>query len=211
MKYKYSPPFLLQKIFSDFIWKTSNKKILLTFDDGPTKEATIKILSILKSNRIKALFFCVGNNLRMHPQLTKKIIEEGHVIGNHTMNHKRLTQMSREESIEEISSLNKLMNEKFNYDLRYFRPPYGTFNLRTNRILRELNLKCVMWNLLTYDFENDFEKVKYSIDNYLQNNSVIVFHDSIKCSSIIEASLNYTIEKASKNSYEFGEPEDCLK
>ena len=211
MKYKYSPPFLLQTIFSDFIWKTSNKKLLLTFDDGPTEETTLKILNILKFNSIKALFFCVGNNLKKHPQLTEKIIEEGHVIGNHTMNHKQLTQMSKEESIEEINSLNKLMNEKLSYDIKYFRPPYGRFNSKTKHLLNNLNLKCVMWNLLTYDFENDFEKVKYSIDNYLQNNSVIVFHDSIKCSSIIEASLNYTIENVTKNGFEFGEPEDCLK
>ena len=72
-------------------------------------------------------------------------------------------------------------------------------------------MKCVMWNLLTYDFENDIEKVKYAIDNYLNKNSIIVFHDSIKCSDIIEKSLNYTIEQVSKNGFEFGEPEDCLK
>jgi len=211
LRYKYSPPVLVQKIFSDFIWKTSNNKLLLTFDDGPTEDSTTKILNTLKFNNIKAVFFCVGNNLRKHPQLTKKIIDEGHVIGNHTMNHKRLTQMSREESIEEINSLNKLMNEKFNYDLKYFRPPYGRFNLKTKNLLNDLNLKCFMWNLLTYDFENDFAKVKYSIDNYMMNNSVIVFHDSVKCVDTIETSLNYTIENAAKNGFEFGEPEDCLK
>jgi len=211
LKYKYSPPVLVQKIFSDFIWKTSNNKLLLTFDDGPTEDSTTKILNTLKFNNIKAVFFCVGNNLRKHPQLTKKIIDEGHVIGNHTMNHKRLTQMSREESIEEINSLNKLMNENFNYEVKYFRPPHGRYNLKTKKLLTEFNLKCVMWNLLTYDFENDFAKVKYSINNYLQNNSVIVFHDSVKCVDIIETSLNYTIENAAKNGFEFGEPEDCLK
>jgi peptidoglycan/xylan/chitin deacetylase (PgdA/CDA1 family) len=119
--------------------------------------------------------------------------------------------MNREESVEEISSFNSLMKEKFNYNVKYFRPPYGRFNLKTGGILKELNLKSVMWNLLTYDFENGFEKVKYSVDNYLNKNSIIVFHDSVKCGDIIEESLNYTIEQVSKKGFLFWESEDCLK
>ncbi len=68
--------------------------------------------------------------------------------------------MKREESVEEISSFNNLMKEKFNYDVKYFRPPLGRFNLKTNGILNELNLKCVMWNLLTYDFDEQCGKGK---------------------------------------------------
>lgn len=211
MRYKYHPPYLVKKLFNDFVWETSNNKILLTFDDGPTKAATQKIVSLLKANEIKATFFCVGNNIKKHPELTEKILEDGHTVANHTMNHKLLTRMNREESVEELSSFNSLMEEKFNYDIIYFRPPYGRFNLKTNGLLKELNLKSVMWNLLTYDFENSYEKVKYSINNYLNKNSIIVFHDSIKCGDIIEESLNYTIEQVSKKGFVFGEPEDCLK
>ena len=83
--------------------------------------------------------------------------------------------------------------------------------MKTSSILKELNLECVMWNLLTYDYENNFEKVKFAINNYLNENSIIVFHDSIKCSDIIEEALNYTIEQADKRGFKFGEPEDCLK
>jgi len=211
LRYKYHPPYLVKKLFNDFIWETSDNKVLLTFDDGPTEAATGKILRVLKGNQIKAVFFCVGNNIKRHPELTEKILEDGHTIANHTMNHKILTQMNREESVEEISLFNSLMREKFNYDVKYFRPPYGRFNLKTNGILNELNLKSVMWNLLTYDFENNIEKVKYSINNYLRKNSIIVFHDSIKSSDIIEDSLNYTIDQISKKGFEFGEPKDCLK
>jgi hypothetical protein len=77
--------------------------------------------------------------------------------------------------------------------------------------MKELNMKCVMWNLLTYDFENNVEKVKYAIEKYLQRNSVIVFHDNIKSNTIIETVLNYTIDLAGKKGFEFGEPADCLK
>jgi peptidoglycan/xylan/chitin deacetylase (PgdA/CDA1 family) len=211
LNFLYSPPVLVKKLFGNFIWQTSNNKILLSFDDGPTETVTLKILTVLSKNKIKAIFFCVGNNINKYPDLTKIILAEGHTIANHTMSHKLITKMSWEEAANEISTFNNLIKEKFNYEVRYFRPPHGRFNLKTNSIIRNLNLKGVMWNLLTYDFENDYKKVQHSIDNYLAANSLIVFHDNIKCSSIIEDSLKYTIDKAVENGYTFGEPEDCLK
>ena len=211
MNLLYRPPVLVQKLFGNFIWKSSNNKILLTFDDGPTEETTLKILSVLKSHRIKAVFFCVGNNINQYPESARKILEDGHIIANHTMNHRVLPKMNRVEAIDEIKSFNELMKEKFNYNVKYFRPPHGRFNLKTSRLLNSLNLKCVMWNLLTYDFENSLKKVQLAINNYLSESSIIVFHNSIKSSDIIEASLNHTIDQAGKKGYQFGEPEDCLK
>jgi peptidoglycan-N-acetylglucosamine deacetylase len=211
LRYKYHPPIIVQKLFNNFIWKTSNNKILLTFDDGPTEAATLKILSILRVNQIKAVFFCVGNNIKQQPELVVKLLKDGHSIANHTMSHRLLTQMNVEESIQEINSFNDLMKEKFDYTVKYFRPPHGRFNLRINSILNSLNMKCVMWSLLTYDYENEIEKVKYTIDKYLKANSIIVFHDSAKCFDIIEQALNYTIGQADKKGFKFGEPEDCLK
>lgn len=211
MKYLYNPPLFLKSINRKFQWNTRNNKILLTFDDGPTETATVKILSTLKVNQLKAVFFCVGNNIKKHPSLVQNIIDDGHLIASHTMSHKMLTKMSREESIKELGAVNDLMKEKFNYKVKYFRPPYGRFNLKTNNILNELNMKCIMWNLLSYDYQNNIDRVKYAIDNHLNKNSIIVFHDNIKCCEIIEEALNYTIAQAEKKGYEFGEPEDCLK
>jgi peptidoglycan/xylan/chitin deacetylase (PgdA/CDA1 family) len=201
----------VKKLFNDFIWQTSNNKILITFDDGPSATTTPKILDLLAKNEIRAAFFCLGKNIRSDPELTNQIIKEGHLIANHTMEHKLLNRMNNTEALEELRSFNKLMKEKFNYDIKYFRPPQGRFNLRTKGLLKNLDLKNVMWSLLSYDFENDFEKVKYGIDNYLRENSIVVFHDNIKSNSIIEESLNYTINFAENNAFEFGEPEDCLR
>ena len=211
MNLNYRPLFFVQKLFRNFIWNTSNNKILLTFDDGPTELITLKILSILRNNKLKSVFFCVGNNIIKYPSLVEKILEDGHTIANHTMNHKLLTKLNREEATKEIQLFNNFMKEKFNYKVKYFRPPYGRFNLKTNRILTKLGLKCVMWNLLTYDFQNSIDKVKFGINNYLKENSIIVLHDNIKCSGIIEEALNYTIEQADRKGFNFGEPEDCLK
>jgi peptidoglycan/xylan/chitin deacetylase (PgdA/CDA1 family) len=211
LKYYYNPPSIVKFLNRNFYWSTRNNKILLTFDDGPTEAATPKILSILRANHLKAVFFCVGNNIKNQQALAQRILSDGHTIANHTMNHKLLTKMSREVSIVELSTFNELMKDKFNYKVKYFRPAHGRFNFKTNGILKELNLKCVMWNLLTYDYENNIEKVKYAIDSYLNENSILVFHDSIKCSGIIEEALNYTIKQADKMDFKFGEPEDCLK
>lgn len=207
----FTPPKLITRLFSNFIWKTSNNKILLTFDDGPTEDATLRILKVLNANHLKAMFFCVGNNIKNRQALAGEILSEGHTIATHTMNHKLLTKMNRKELISDITAFKDLMNEKFNYDIKFFRPPYGIFNLRTNSVLNELNIKCVMWNLLTYDYENNIKKVKFAVDNYLKENSILVFHDSIKCSYIIEEALNHTIEQVNNRGMEFGEPEECLK
>src|SRR5690606_24603964 len=180
MKYKYNPPYLVKKIFRSFQWESKCNKALLTFDDGPIPQTTELILKKLNEDNLKAVFFCVGDNIRKFPDLAEAIISEGHTIGNHTFNHKKLTGMNREESIKEIVSFNNLLQDNFNFKVKYFRPPYGRFNLSTSFTLKKMNLQNVMWSLLTYDFKNDFSVVKSSVNYYLKNNSIIILHDSIK-------------------------------
>jgi peptidoglycan/xylan/chitin deacetylase (PgdA/CDA1 family) len=207
----YRPPLVVQKLFIDFIWQTSNDKILLTFDDGPTDRTTPIIFDTLNRYKIKAVFFCVGENVQKFPELTKQLINDGHLIANHTMKHKLIPKISRYEAEIEIKSFNNLLKEKFNYDVKYFRPPHGRFNFKTNGLLKKQNLKCVMWSLLSHDYKNKFKKVKHGVDQYLKRNSIMVFHDNLKSNSIIEESINYTIDVVAKKGFEFGEPEDCLK
>jgi peptidoglycan/xylan/chitin deacetylase (PgdA/CDA1 family) len=77
--------------------------------------------------------------------------------------------------------------------------------------VNETGMKCVMWNLLTYDYKNDIKRVKFSIDNYLQNNSIIVLHDNNKSSDFIVDSIKYIADTAAAKGFEFGVPEECLK
>jgi peptidoglycan/xylan/chitin deacetylase (PgdA/CDA1 family) len=210
MKYFYNPPSIIKKIFSDFIWETNNSQILLTFDDGPIFESTEIILDILKEQNKRAVFFCVGNNVKKNPALANEIIEDGHIIGNHTFNHSVLTKLDAASISAEIDSVNHLLNDTLNYSVKYFRPPHGKFDFRIKRILKQKNINNVMWSLLTYDYKNDFNIVKYSIDNYLKANSIIVFHDSIKSAAIIRQSLDYLFEAVDKKGFTIGEPEECL-
>jgi len=95
MRYKYNPPLIIKKIFNNFIWETSNNKILLTFDDGPNPGTTEIILEELNNQKIKAVFFCVGNNIHKYPELAKDILANGHLIANHTYNHKIISSAAR--------------------------------------------------------------------------------------------------------------------
>ncbi len=210
LKIKYDPPSIIKKLFNDFHWNTSNNKILLTFDDGPTIESTGIILNLLAQNKIKAVFFCVGNNVRNNQSLAKEILDEGHLIGNHTFNHKRLTKISNEEAVKEIDSFNNLIKEKFDYEVKFFRPPYGRFTISTQGILKKKNMKCVMWSLLTQDYKNDFNIVKFAVQNYLKSDSVMVLHDSIKSKNIISDSIKFVIDESNKRGFEIGEPSGCL-
>lgn len=210
-KYSYLPPKIISSLFKDFYWKTTNGKILLTFDDGPIPESTNSLINLLDKFNLKAMFFCVGENIKKYPAIAKELIEEGHTIANHTFNHKILTKISRDETFHQIKALQDIAEEKLNYEINYFRPPHGRFKLSTNSILKKLKLKNVMWSLLSGDFTGEKNFVKKGIEKYLTKNSIVVFHDNLKSKDILDYSIKYLMETAAKNNFEIGEPEECLK
>lgn len=211
MKFLYDPPQIIKSVFDSFLWDTKNEEVLFTFDDGPNPGTTEILLDLLKERNIKALFFCLGENIEKHPGLCRRIIEEGHTIGNHTYSHKRINKVSREVINAEIEKTNSLLKDKFNYDVKYFRPPHGRFTLSTKKILHKHNLINVMWSLLTWDYKGSFNKVQKSIRNYLKNNSIIVLHDSDKTKLILQDSVNLIVEEAQKRNLKIGDPVNCLK
>jgi peptidoglycan/xylan/chitin deacetylase (PgdA/CDA1 family) len=211
MKYHYNPPYLIKKAFSSFQWESETDKVLFTFDDGPIPEITPLILKILSEHNIKAAFFCVGENISRYPELYKSIVTEGHIVGNHTFNHRPVSGLSRTEVIEQLEKFNNLIKQEYSHDVLYFRTPHGKFKLSTPSILREMNMKCVMWSLLTYDYKNDLSVVKYSVRKYLKRNSIIVLHDSLKSKDIIAESIKYIIEEVTRKGFQIGVPEECLR
>jgi peptidoglycan/xylan/chitin deacetylase (PgdA/CDA1 family) len=152
----------------------------------------------------------VGNNVMKNTSLTSEIIKEGHIIGNHTYNHKKLTEPGFDDYTE-IDRYNELAKEKLGIEVRYFRPPHGRFNISTGKMLKKKKLVNVMWSLLTYDFKGDLSLVKYSVVHYLKKNSIIVLHDSLKSCNIILDSISFIADEVSARGYRFGEPTECLK
>ncbi len=211
MKYKYNPPSLVKRILNNHQWDSIIPKILITFDDGPNPGTTEIILKELQSKSIKSVFFCVGENLKRNPNLVSEILSEGHVIGNHSYSHQIITKQKKSAIVESINQVQQLMLNSYNYKMRYFRPPHGRFDLRTNKILEQFGLKNIMWSLLTYDYKNDINIVKFAISKYLSNNSIIVLHDSAKSKNIIVDSINFILEETEKKNYQIGNPTECLK
>jgi len=208
-KIKYVPPNIFQKLFPKTIWKSQIDKILYTFDDGPNPETTPIILNKLNEHSIKAIFFCVGENIIRYPDLAKQIVDEGHLIGNHTQSHKNINFFSLNANIA-IAKCSEIIEDNVGIVPNYFRAPHGRIGLRTERLMKKNGLKNVMWSLLTYDYKNDINIVKFAVDNYLRENSIIVFHDSNKSKQIIGESIDLIVEKVKTNGYEIGEPAECL-
>ena len=211
MKYKYDPPYLIKKIFPSCQWESKINKILFTFDDGPIPETTPLILETLASYKIKAAFFCVGENIYKYPELYMKIIKGGHIIGNHTFNHKLISKLKKNGASEQIRMFNDIIKQNEGDKVIYFRPPYGKFNFSTISVLKEMNLVPVMWSLLTYDYKDNLNVIKFAVKKYLKKNSIIVLHDSIKSRNLIVDSINYIVEEANRKGFQIGAPAECLK
>lgn len=210
MKFQYNPPFIVKKIFRKYYWNTTNGEILLTFDDGPNPGTTEVILDILDKENIKAIFFCVGSNVSKHPVLTENIIKQGHIIANHTYNHQDVLFYNRRTE-KEIKSFNSLLNDLFDYKVEYFRPPHGRFGIRLAGVLESFNLHNVMWSLLTYDYKNDINIVKFALQNYLASDSIVVFHDSKKSKDVIKESIKILVDISKMQDFKIGVPWECLK
>lgn len=206
----YDPPLIIKKTLPFFLWNTTDNRILLTFDDGPNPDTTGIILSELNKYGIKALFFCVGNNLNRYGSLPNEILSQGHEIGNHTYNHRKISFLEARVVEDEIKRTNMEALEKCGIQLKYFRPPYGKFDHKTHRIARSNHLQMVLWSLLSYDFQNNFSIVKKGIRKSLRQNSIVVLHDNTKSKAVIKDSIELIAEEAALKNWQFGTAETCL-
>jgi len=210
MKYLYTPPIFLQKWFPGFIWHSKVNKVLLTFDDAPNASTSELILKSLDKNSIKGCFFCIGDQIIRNLSLMQDIIQSGNCIGNHSMHHTNLLSLSDKDLIKQISNVNEILLEKFKYHPKYFRPPYGLFNLRTKKIVHTLNMRMMVWSLFTFDYKNDLNIVKFVLEKYLTSNSIVVMHDNDKTKNIVQDEIEILLEVSSNKGFEIGDPAECL-
>ena len=175
----------IKKLFFNYVWDVPNKqhKVYLTFDDGPTPEVTQWVLDELKKYNAKASFFCIGNNIQKHPELFKKVIEEGHAIGNHTFDHLNGWKTETEKYLENTKLCeDTIQDNNSGLKSKLFRPPYGKIKLSQSRKLRQLGYKIIMWDVLSADFDTSITG-EQCVRNVIKNTSagsIIVFHDSAK-------------------------------
>ena len=177
MLYFHKTPMIIQKVFSGLEWKgvTASKKIYLTFDDGPIPEITPWILDVLKDYNAKATFFCVGENVKNHPDIYSRIINAGHSVGNHTFNHINGFNHPSEQYLENVSKCDELIQSNL------FRPPYGKLTWRQYALLRK-KYRIIMWDVLSGDFDSSLSASDCleAVRKNTKPGSIVVLHDNLK-------------------------------
>lgn len=151
------------------------KKIALTFDDGPHPQTTMQILETLEKYDAKATFFMLGNMVQQYPQLAKKVVEQGHEVGNHSWNHHDLTKLSPASIQQEINDTSLIIESTIGQKATAFRPPYGAAN---ETVRSQTNLPIVLWDVDTEDWKyRDSEMLLPTIKSAARNNSIVLMHD----------------------------------
>jgi peptidoglycan-N-acetylglucosamine deacetylase len=201
MLFPVRPPGIVKLFYPRFTWRMNpcERKVYLTFDDGPVPVYTEFVLNKLKEFGCKATFFCIGSNVVQHQELYKRIIAEGHAVGNHTYSHINGWRSRRSKYLQDV----KRAEESIASDL--FRPPYGKIGLRqANDILKKYRI--IMWDVLSYDFHEQVspEKCLNNVITCTRPGSIVVFHDSEKAFPKLREVLPAYLEFLQKNNYSTG-------
>ena len=211
--YLVKTPQLIQNLFPNFTWRipTTEKVLYLTFDDGPIPEVTPWVLEQLEAFNAKATFFCVGENIKKHPEVFKQVVDQGHAVGNHSYNH--LNGWATD-NIPYFHNIRHCANQVRTV---LFRPPYGRLKPKQAQFLAR-HYRIVMWDVLSGDFDPNISK-EQCLSNVVNNarpGSIVVFHDSLKTEGklsfvlpkVLEhfASLGYTFESLNEQELMYTNP-----
>ena len=195
---------LIEKYNGIAMGNKDSKNVYLTFDMGYEAGYTAKILDVLKANKVPACFFITAHYLNTQPDLVQRMIDEGHIIGNHTVNHKSLPTLSDEKVKEEIQNLHTAVFEKTGYEMKYIRPPKGEYSERILALSKNLGYTTVMWSLAYDDWEEEKQgREEYGKQKIIENihpGAVILLHATSKDNSNI---LDICIKEIKKMGYEF--------
>lgn len=174
------------------------KKVALTFDDGPDGRYTELLLDGLKERNVRATFFVTGKKAEEFPQIIKRMDEEGHLIGNHTYSHMQLTKGQEEEFKKELQKTSDIIQKLTGKSTEFVRPPYGTWE---KRFEDELSMFPVLWTVDPLDWcSKDASKVIGKVVSKVKENDIILMHDQYKSS--ITAALSI-VDTLKKEGYEF--------
>lgn len=193
-------PGIIKRLFPDFVWRynSDEKKVYLTFDDGPIPESTLWTLDLLMEKKIKATFFCVGDNVRKYPDLYRRIVEEGHAVGNHTHNHLKGWYSNTQKYVENVILASDYIESKL------FRPPYGLIKRSQAKHLKT-DYKIVMWDVLSGDYRQDIspERCYNDVLKKVRPGSILLFHNHLKSEKNMRYTIPRLIDELHQQGYEF--------
>jgi peptidoglycan/xylan/chitin deacetylase (PgdA/CDA1 family) len=208
MFYFVKTPWWLKKLYPSCVWDipVKEKILYLTFDDGPHPEVTPFVLDQLQQYNAKATFFCIGKNVAAHPEIYRRVLDEGHRTGNHTNNHLNGWKVTDELYLQNILTAGKYI------DSNLFRPPYGRITRFQVKLLTGIrnspannNFSIIMWDVLSGDFDVALsgETCSINVIKQAQPGSVVVFHDSEKAFPRLKEALPKTLQYFSEKGYRF--------
>lgn len=193
------PPKALAWIYPDIVCnvKTADKKLFLTFDDGPTPGITGKVLDLLKHHQVKATFFCLGCMVEYAPELFRRIMVDGHAVGNHGYHHIDGWKTSNEEYFKDVERADGIISSPL------FRPPYGHLKWSQLMLLKK-KYNIILWDVMSYDFKmaEPATCIK-TLTKKATRGSILVFHDTKKAENNMLASLEFTIRHFKNHGFRF--------
>ena len=196
-----------------YLGNTEEKVIYLTFDAGYENGSTAKILDVLKEHQIPAAFFLVGNYLERNGDLVRRMVEEGHIVGNHTMHHHDMSKISNRETFQkELKDLEDLFREITDKELpKFYRPPQGIYSEENLQMAKELGYQTVFWSLAYVDWNNDDQPTKEEAFGKLlpriHNGAVVLLHSTSETNAEI---LDELLTKWEEMGYRFGSLEELV-
>lgn len=196
---------IVKWLFPRYIWdyQTKEKTVWLTFDDGPIPAVTPWVLEQLSVHNARATFFCIGDNVRKHPDIFGKLLDAGHTIGNHTFNHWNGWKTPAPDYLANVMACREAICERTDDRHRLFRPPYGRITRKQARVLRRQGYKIIMWDVVSADFDAGISP-EQCVQNVVRNvrpGSIIVFHDSVKAWKNLEYALPKVLGFLTANGY----------
>jgi peptidoglycan/xylan/chitin deacetylase (PgdA/CDA1 family) len=205
VRYIVKTPWILRKILPSYVWNidTKEKVVYFTFDDGPHPVATPFVLDLLKKYNAKGSFFCIGKNVQDCPEIFHRIIEEGHIIGNHTQHHLNGWKTKDEDYLDDISKASVHINSVL------FRPPYGRLRTAQARkvpaAMNKEHVHIIYWSVLSGDFDTRItpEQCVKNVTLNAKPGSIVVFHDSEKALPRLQYALPLILDFFAGKNYRF--------
>ena len=203
----------LAKYDAAYLGDTAEKVIYLTFDAGYENGCTAKILDVLKAHNAPAAFFLVGNYIEKNADLTRRMVEEGHIVGNHTMHHHDMSKLSDKDTFsKELTDLENCFKEVTGKELpKYYRPPQGTYSEENLKMAQELGYKTVFWSLAYVDWLTGDQPTKEAAFSKLiprtHNGAVVLLHSTSSTNAEI---LDELLTKWEDMGYRFASLEELF-
>lgn len=197
-------PSLFPFLYPSLTWRIENasRELYLTFDDGPVPGPTEFVLDTLAAHNAKATFFCIGDNVRKHPDIFKQVITKEHAVANHTFNHMNGWKTNRGDYVQNIKQCQEEMARHTQVPA-LFRPPYG--RITRSQIKALPDFRIIMWDVLSVDYDRHLsaERCLKNTINAIRPGSIIVFHDSLKAERNMTYALPRMLDHFTQQGFQF--------